>query len=77
MIFINNHSLLVYCTQSNKLPKVDNVMKAYLWQFRLSHISKNRINKIILKVNDCESLSTYQSYLLSKMTKSPFARKGE
>ena len=73
-----NHSLLVYSTQqSNKLLIVDNIIETYLWQFRLDHINKNMINKIILKVNNYESLSTCQSYLLSKMTKSFFARKGE
>ena len=33
--------------------------------------------EIILEVNDCESLSTCQSYFLSKMTKSPLAEKNE
>ena len=31
----------------------------------------------ILDVNDCESLPTYKSYLLGKMTKSPFKGKGK
>ena len=31
----------------------------------------------ILNINDCESLPTYESYLLEKMTKSPFTEKDE
>ena len=31
----------------------------------------------ILEVGDCESLPTCESYLLSKMIKSPFTEKGE
>ena len=68
-------------TSSSKRPKIDNVNEAYLWHFRLGHINKNRINKLIeeglLLVNDCESLPTCESCLVGKMTKSPFKGKGE
>ena len=44
-------------------------------------MNKNRINRLtqekILEVSDCESLPTCESYLLSKMTRSPFIGKGE
>ena len=39
------------------------------------------INKLaqhdILEINDCELLSTCESYLLGKMSKSPFTKNGE
>ena len=48
---------------------------------RLGHINKNRINRStqegIFEVSDCESLSTCESCLLGKMTKSPFTEKDE
>ena len=44
-------------------------------------MNKNRIDRLIkkcvLEINDCESLSTCESCLLGKMTKSPFKEKGE
>ena len=65
----------------NKRPRVDNVMDVYLWHCRLGHINKNRMNRLskekILKLNDYESSSTYESYLLGKMIKSLFTEKGE
>ena len=66
---------------SDKRPRMNNVSEVYLWQCRLGHINKNRINRLaqeeILEVGDCESLPTYESCLLGKMTKSPFTGKGE
>ena len=66
---------------SNKHPKISDVFDVYFWHCRLGHISKNRINRLtqeeILEVSDCESVSTYESCLLGKMTKSPFTGKGE
>ena len=66
---------------SGKCPRMDNMLEVYLWHCRLGHINKNRINRLaqegILKVGDCESLPTCESYLLRKMTKSPFTEKGE
>ena len=62
-------------------PKIDNVMDVYLWHYRLSHLDKNRINRLAweknLDINDCESLIACESCLLGKMTKSPFNEKGE
>ena len=66
---------------SNKHPKIDNINNAYLWHCWLDYINKNRIDRLtkeeILNINDCESLPTYESYLLEKVTKSPFIRKSE
>ena len=56
-------------------------MNAYLWHCRLGHINKNRMNRLaqegILDKDDYESLSSCESCLLEKMTKSSFTRKGE
>ena len=50
---------------TNKYPKIDKVNEKYLWHCRLGHINKNRINRLtqqdILKINDYESLPTYES----------------
>ena len=64
---------------SGKWPRIDNVSEVYLWHNRLGHINKNRINRLeeILEVGDYESLSTCESYLLRKMTKSSFTEKDE
>ena len=66
---------------SNKYPRVDNMIDTYFWHCRLDHIYKNRINMLtkeeILNTNDCESLSTCESYIIEKMIKSPFTEKGE
>ena len=52
----------------NKYPKLDNVMDDCFWHCKLSHVNKNRINGLaqegILNINDYESLSTCESYLL-------------
>ena len=44
-------------------------------------MNKNRIDKLIekdvLEINDYESLPTYESHLLGKMTKSSFKKKSE
>ena len=65
----------------SKRSRIDNVSEVYLWHCRLGHINKNRINKLaqegILEVGDCESLPTYESCLLEKMTKSSFTEKGQ
>ena len=66
---------------SSKCPRISDVSYVYLWHCRLGHINKNRINRLaqeeILKVSDCESLPTYESCLLGKITKSPFTEKDE
>ena len=63
----------------NKCSKLDNIINAYLWHCRLDHINKSRINRLtqedILNINDYESLSTCESCLCDKMTKSPFTEK--
>ena len=64
---------------TNKCRKIDKVNDIYLWHYWLGHINKNRINRLaqqkILEINDFESLSTYKSCLLCKMTKPPFIEK--
>ena len=44
-------------------------------------MNKNRIDRLIkeciLEIDDCESLPTCESYLLDKMTRSPFKEKDE
>ena len=66
---------------SNKRPRIDDVMDAYLWHCRLSRINKNKMNRLaqegILDKNDFESLPTCEFCLLEKMTKSSFTEKGE
>ena len=58
---------------SNKHSRIDNVIDAYLWHYRLDHVNKNRINRLaqegILNVNDCELLLICESCLLEKMIK--------
>ena len=79
-IYTLSQSVCVIYT-SNKYPRIDNVMNVYLWHCRLDHINKNRINRLtkekIFNINNCESLSICESYLLGKMTKSPLTEKGE
>ena len=66
---------------SNKYSKVDNVSDAYLWHYWLDYMNKNKMDRLtkekILDIRDCESLLIYESYLLGKITKSPFKEKGE
>ena len=66
---------------SSKCPRIEDVSDAYLWHCRLGHVNKNRINKLIqggiLEISDYESLPTYESCLLDKMTKSPFKGKSD
>ena len=66
---------------TSKYPRISDVSDLYLWHCRLGHVNKNRINRLtqegIFKVSDCESLPTYESYLLKKMIKSYFTEKDE
>ena len=66
---------------SNKHLRIDNVTVAYLWHCKLGYINKNRMNRLaqkrILDKHDYESLPTCESYLLGKVTKSPFTEKDE
>ena len=79
-IYLLSQSVGIMYT-SNKYPKINNVSDSYLWYYRLGHVNKNKIDKLIkkcvLEINDYESLSIYESYLLSKMTKSSFKKKSE
>ena len=63
------------------MPKIDDITDAYLWHYRLGHINKNRMNRLaqkgILDKNDYKSLTTCESCVLGKMTKSPFTEKGK
>ena len=53
----------------------------YLWHYRLGHINEKRILKLhqhgLLNSFDYESFETCESYLLEKMTKTPFTRQSE
>ena len=58
--------------------KRKNMNVTYLWHCRLGHISESRINKLykekFFDPNDYESLGTYKSCLMDKMTKTLFSR---
>ena len=79
-IYVLSLPVNVLCTP-NKRPKLDDVEDSYLWHCRLGHINKNRISRLVKEgiLNDiyCESIKICESYLLGKMTKSAFTRKGE
>ena len=66
---------------SNKYLRIDNFSDSYFWYCRLGHVNKNRIDRLIregvLEINDYESLRICESYILGKMTKSLFKKKGE
>ena len=53
----------------------------YLWHCRLGHISELKINKLykdkFFDLDDYTSYKTYESYLIEKMTKTPFTKHGE
>ena len=64
-----------------KKRKKEDVNVTYLWYCRLGHISESRINKLykeeFFDPNDYESLGTYESCLMGKMTKTPFSGPGK
>ena len=66
---------------SSKRPRIEYISDLYLRHCRLRHINQNRINKMwgdgLLEVSASDSLSTCESWLLGKMIKSPFTKKGE
>ena len=66
---------------SSKCPRLEHTSDMYLLHYRLGYINQNRINKMrwegLLEVSDSDSLSTCESCLLSKMTKSSFTEKDE
>ncbi|GJT69961.1 retrotransposon protein, putative, ty1-copia subclass [Tanacetum coccineum] len=65
---------------SNKRAK-HNLDSAYLWHYRLAHISKKRIEKLqhegLLKSTDDESFDQCVSCLSGKMTRKPFPHRTE
>ena len=79
-IYIISRSVSVMYTPS-KYPKIDNISESYLWHCWLGHVNKNRIDRLIkervFEIDDCESLSTCESCLVGKMTKSPFKKKSK
>ena len=79
-IYILSQPVSVIYT-SNKCPRISDVSNIYLWHCRLSHVNKNRINRLtqerILEVSVCKSLPTCESCFLRKMTKSSFTENGE
>ena len=78
-IYIVSWSSVMYT--SRKYLRIDDVSDSHLWHYRLGHINKNRMNRLIreeiLKDNDYESLPTCKSCLLRKITKQPFTEKSE
>ncbi|GJS20883.1 zinc finger, CCHC-type containing protein [Tanacetum coccineum] len=58
-----------------------NLDSTYLWHYRLTHISKKRIEKLqhdgLLKSIDSESFDQYASCLSGKMTRKPFPHRTE
>ena len=85
--YIDNNLLIhalnknIFHIKKNMKKKREDVNVTYLWHYRLGHISESRINKLykeeFFDLYDYESLGTYKSYLMGKMTKTPFSRYGE
>ena len=63
-------------TLKQKKSKSNDLNTTYLWHCRLGHINEKRVSKLhqngILNSFDYESFETCESYLLEKMTKTPF-----
>ena len=81
---IFNNGLLVlndniYLIDKNRKRK--NINTTFFWHIRLGHISEKRISKLYKKKfhgpYDYESLGTYESCLMGKMTKTPFSGHGD
>ena len=79
LIFTLNEN--IFYIERNMKRKRENVNVTYLWHCRLGHIIESRINKLykeeFFDPNDYESLKTYKSYLMGKMSKISFSRYGE
>ena len=79
-IYILSQPVSVMYT-SSKYPRISDVSDIYLWHCRLGYVNKNKINMLtqekILKISNCESLPTYESYPFEKMIKSFFTEKSE
>ena len=65
----------IYNIESKKI-KSNDLNTTYLWHCRLGHINEKRISKLhqneLLNSFEYESFETCESYLLEKMTKTPF-----
>ena len=81
--YIDNNLLIlilnknIFHIEKNMKRKRENVNVTYLWHCCLGHISESRINKLykeeFFDPNDYESLETYKSCLMGKMTKTLFS----
>ena len=64
-----------------KKRKREDVNVTYLWYCQLGHINESRINKLFknkfFDPYDYKSYGTYESYLIEKITKTPFTGHGE
>ena len=67
----------IFYIKKNMKRKRENINFTYFWHCCLDHISESRINKLykeeFFDPNDYESLGTYKSCLMGKMTKTPFS----
>jgi gag-pre-integrase-like protein len=70
-----------YHVDNSKRLKSKDSNHTYLWHCRLGHVYEKRIQKLhkdgLLDSFDFESYEVCESYLLGKMTKSPFTGHGE
>ena len=68
-IYILSRPINVLCTP-DKHPRLDDVDDSYLWYYRLGHINKNRISRLvkegILNDIDYESIKTVNPIFLAK-----------
>ena len=81
---IVNNGLLVLSNDNifhideSKKWKREEINNTLLWHYQLGYINETRINKLykkkIFDPYDYESLGTYESCLMKKMTKTPFTR---
>ena len=66
----------VFHVNKSKKRKREEINYTFLWHCRFDHISETRINKLykedFFDPYDYESLKIYESYLMGKMTKTPF-----
>ena len=71
----------IFHIDENRKWKREYVNNTLLWHCRLSHLSETRINKLykdkFFDPYDYESLETYESCLIGKMTKTLFSGHGE
>ena len=89
LYILNTYENISYSTElfkvakpkSNKRQKIDSDLEAYMWHLRLGHINIDRINRLVkdgpLRELTVETLPVCESYLEGKMTRRPFAAKGQ